>query len=146
MAITPVNNWKNILDKLSNVIRTEFGNTLPVYVGHQTKNVGSQYLRLDPVSSDLIEYVVKSEKREFTLNMLYYSSVKDIEKTALDNVLRIVSRIEALIHDNINITLADSSVAYNCRIESTELNALEEEAEEYVVQFEWKCIHRGNLG
>ena len=78
--------------------------------------------------------------------MLYYSSVKDIEKTALDNVLRIVSRIEALIHDNINITLADSSVAYNCRIESTELNALEEEAEEYVVQFEWKCIHRGNLG
>ena len=22
----------------------------------------------------------------------------------------------------------------------------DEEAEEYVVQFEWKCIHRGNLG
>ena len=144
MAITPVNNWKNILDKLKNKLRSEFGNTLPVYVGHSTKNVGSQYLRLDPVSSDLIEYAVRSEKREFTINMLYYSSVKDIEKISLDNVLRIVSRIEALIHDNINITLEDSSVAYNCRIESTELNALEEE-EEYVVQFVWKCIHRGNL-
>ncbi len=144
MVATFKNNWKNILDKLKNVLRTEFGNTLPVYVGHEKKDVGSQYLRLEPVSSDLIEYAIKSEKREFTLNMLYYSSVKDIEKNALDGVLRIVSRIEALVHDNINITLADSTVAYNCRIESTELNALEEE-EEYVVQFVWQCVHHGNL-
>ena len=144
MVATFKNNWKNILDKLKNVLRTEFGNTLPVYVGHEKKDVGGQYLRLEPVSSDLIEYAIKSEKREFTLNMLYYSSVKDIEKNALDGVLRIVSRIEALVHDNINITLADSTVAYNCRIESTELNALEEE-EEYVVQFVWQCVHHGNL-
>ena len=144
MVATFKNNWKNILDKLKNVLRTEFGNTLPVYVGHEKKDVGSQYLRLEPVSSDLIEYAIKSEKREFTLNMLYYSSVKDIEKNALDGVLRIVSRIEALVHDNINITLADSSVAYNCRIESTELNVLEDE-EEYVVQFVWQCVHHGNL-
>ena len=144
MVATFKNNWKNILDKLKNVLRTEFGNTLPVYVGHEKKDVGSQYLRLEPVSSDLIEYAIKSEKREFTLNMLYYSSVKDIEKNALDGVLRIVSRIEALVHDNINITLADSSVAYNCRIESTELNVLEDE-EEYVVQFLWQCVHHGNL-
>ena len=144
MAVTFKNNWKNILDELRSVLRTEFGNALPVYVGHEKKNVGSQYFRLEPVSSDLIEYAVKSEKREFTVNMLYYSSVKDIERNALDGVLRIVSRIEALIHDNINITLADSTVAYNCRIESTELNALEDE-EEYVVQFAWQCIHHGNL-
>ena len=144
MAITPVNNWKNILDKLSNVIRTEFGNTLPVYVGHQTKNVGSQYLRLDPVSSDLIEYVVKSEKREFTLNMLYYSSVKDIEKTALDNVLRVVARVEALIHDNIVLTLADSTTAYDCRLQSTEFNT-EEDEEKYVVTMNFNCKHLGNV-
>ena len=144
MTATFKNNWKNILDKLRSVLRTEFGNALPVYVGHEKKDVGSQYLRLEPISSDLIEYAVKSEKREFTVNMLYYSSVKDIERNALDGVLRIVSRIEALIHDNINITLADSTVAYNCRIESTELNALEDE-EEYVVQLVWQCIHHGNL-
>ena len=144
MVATFKNNWKNILDKLRSVLRTEFGNALPVYVGHEKKNVASQYLRLDPVSSDLIEYAVKSEKREFTVNMLYYSSEKDIERNALDGVLRVVSRIEALIHDNINITLADSTVAYNCRIESTELNALEDE-EEYVVQLVWQCIHHGNL-
>ena len=144
MAITPVNNWKNILDKMRNTLRTEFGNTLPVYVGHESNNVGSQYLRLDPVSTDLVEYVKKSEIREFTVNMYYYSTDKKIERNALDNVLRVVSRIEALIHDNINITLADSSVAYNCRVEGTELNTLDEE-EKYVVTLIWKCLHRGNL-
>ena len=144
MAITPVNNFKNILDKLSSKLRSEFGNTLPVYVGHQTKNVSSQYLRLEPVSSDLVEYTKGSEKREFAVNMFYYSNKKNIEQVQLENVLRIVSRIEALVHDNINITLADSTVAYNCRIESTELNVLEEE-EAYVVQFVWQCIHLGNL-
>tara|TARA_R100000655_G_C2956982_1_gene188216 strand:- start:183 stop:620 length:438 start_codon:yes stop_codon:yes gene_type:complete len=144
MAITPINNWKNILDKLNNKIRSEFGNTLPCYVGHESKNAGSQYLRLDPVSTELIEYAITSEIREFTINMYYYSSDKKIERNALDNVLRVVSRIEALIHDNVNMTLADSSVAYNCRLESTELNT-EEEEEKYVVTLEWKCLHRGNL-
>jgi len=144
MAITPVNNWKNILDKLRNVLRTEFGNTLPVYVGHESKNVGSQYLRLDPVSSNMIEYSKSSEIREFSVNMYYYSSEKKMEKNALDNILRVMSRIESLIHDNINITLSDSSVAYNCVIEETELNTLDEE-EKYVVTFVWKCLHRGNL-
>ena len=57
MAITPVNNFKNILDKLKNKLRTEFGNTLPVYVGHQTKKMGSQYLRLDPQGNTLLEYL-----------------------------------------------------------------------------------------
>ena len=36
MAITPINNWKNILDKLKNKLRSEFGNTLPVFVGPST--------------------------------------------------------------------------------------------------------------
>ena len=144
MAITPVNNWKNILDKLRNVLRTEFSNTLPVYIGHESKNVGSQYLRLDPVSTSMIEYSKSSEIREFIVNMYYYSSDKKIEKNALDNILRVMSRIESLIHDNINITLTDSSVAYNCVIEETELNTLDDE-EKYVVTFVWKCLHRGNL-
>ena len=106
MAITPINNFKNILDKLKNKLRTEFGNTLPVYVGHTTKNVGSQYLKLDPQGSSLLEYASHSETREYGISFLYYSSVKDIEKTALDNVLRVVARVESLIHDNIVLTLS----------------------------------------
>ena len=140
MAVTFTNNWKNILDKLKNKLRTEFGNALPVYVGHESKDVGSQYLRLDPASSSLIEYAVKSEKREFEVNMFYYSSVKDIEKVALDNVMRVVSRVESLIHDNITLTLADSTTAYDCRLESTEFNT-EEDEEKYVVTWEFSCKH-----
>ena len=144
MAITPVNNFKNILDKLKNKLRTEFGNTLPVYVGHTTKNVGSQYLRLDPQGSSLLEYASHSETREYSISFLYYSSVKDIEKTALDNVLRVVARVEALIHDNIVLTLADSTTAYDCRFESSEFNT-EEEEEKYVVTWGFNCKHTGNV-
>ena len=144
MPITPINNFKNILDKLSNNLRTEFGNTLPVYVGHDTKNVSSQYLRLDPISNTLLEYASFSETREYNINFLYYSNVKDIEKVALDNVLRVAARIEALIHDNITMTLADSSSAYDCRIESTEYNT-EEEEDKYVVTMSFNCKHLGNV-
>ena len=144
MPITPVNNFKNILDKLKNKLRTEFGNTLPVYVGHDTKNAGSQYLRLDPVSNSLLEYASHSETREYNINFLYYSGKKDIEKVALDNVLRVVARIEALIHDNITMELSDSSKAYDCKIETTEYNT-EEEEEKYVVTMSFNCKHLGNV-
>ena len=143
MAITPVNNFKNILDKLKNKLRSEFGNTLPVYVGHTTKNMGSQYLRLDPQGSSLLEYASFSETREYSISFLYYSSVKDIEKTALDNVLRVVARVESLIHDNIVLTLADSTTAYDCRLESSEFNT-EEDEEKYVVTWNFNCKHTGN--
>ena len=72
MPTTFTNNWKNILDKLQSVLRTEFKNTLPVYVGETNEKAGSQYLRLDPVSSDLVEYNVTSETREFSINMFLY--------------------------------------------------------------------------
>ena len=143
MPITPVNNFKNILDKLKNKLRSEFGNTLPVYVGHDTKNVSSQYLRLDPISNTLLEYASFSETREYNINFLYYSNVKDIEKVAFDNVLRVAARIESLIHDNIVLTLEDSTTAYDCKIESTEYNT-EEEEEKYVVTMNFNCKHTGN--
>ena len=33
MAVTFTNNWKNILDKLESILKTEFKGTLPVYKG-----------------------------------------------------------------------------------------------------------------
>tara|TARA_R100000808_G_scaffold21164_1_gene45771 strand:+ start:21 stop:470 length:450 start_codon:yes stop_codon:yes gene_type:complete len=140
---TFTNNWKNILDKLRSVLRTEFKGALPVYIGEQG-NEGTQFLRLDPVGSELSEYGVNSEMREFTINVFYYFAEHNIKKTALDHVLRYVSRIEALVHDNITMTLADSSSAFNCRFETTELNP-DEESGVYVVQWEYKCQHVGNL-
>ena len=145
MAVTFTNNFKNILDKLRNILRTEFKNALPVYIGHESATAGAQFLRLDPVGSELLTYMVNSETREFTVNMYYYFLDKNIKKTSLDHVLRYTSRIEALVHDNISMTLTDSTDAFNCRVESTVLNSLEEE-NEYVVEMIWKGQHLGNTG
>ena len=145
MAVTFTNNWKNILDKLRNVLRTEYGGTLPVYIGAEESNAGNQFIRLEPIGSELSEYSVSSEMREFTINVYYVFGGANVKKTALDHVLRFVSRTEALIHDNISMALSDSTEAFNCRFETTELNTDEEEST-YVVQWVWKCQHLGNTG
>ena len=145
MATSFTNNWKNILDKLENVFRTEFSNALPVYTGEVNKKAGSQYLRFDPVGSELLEYNVTSETREFSINMFLYFGDKSESRTKLDAILRLVSRIESLVVDNISMTLSDSSSAFNCRIESTLLDAVED-TESYVVLFDYKCMHLGNVG
>ena len=134
------NNWKNILDKLRSVLRNEYGNTLPVYICDEDTASSSQYIRLDPQSSELTEYNVDSEIREFTINVFYVFSGVNVKKTALDHILRFVSRTEALIHDNTAMTLADSSSAFNCRFESTELGTDEVE-NVYIVNWVWKCQH-----
>ena len=143
MPVTFTNNWKNILDKLRNILRTEFKGAVPVYIGEEG-NEGTQYLRLDPVGSDFIEYMHSSESREFTIDVFYIFAEKNIKKTALDHVLRYTSRIEALIHDNVTMTLADGTQAYNCRFETTEINP-DEESGVFVVQWEYKCQHTGNI-
>ena len=148
MAVTFTNNFKNILDKLRNILRTEFKGALPVYIGHESAQASSQFLRLDPVGSELTDYMVNAETREFTINMYYYFLDKNIKKTSLDHVLRYVSRIEALVHDNISTTYTNENSFtehwYNGRIESTTLNALEDE-NEYVVECAWKVQHTGNI-
>ena len=144
MPVTFTNNFKNILDKLQSVLRTEFGNTLPVYIGEVNEKAGSQYLRLDPVGSELVEYNVNAELREFTINFFLYFGDKSDSRTKLDAVLRLVSRIEALIHDNVTLTLSDSSSLFNNRFETTLLDAIED-SENYVVQFEFRGQHLGNI-
>ena len=134
------NNWKNILDKLRSVLRNEYGNTLPVFIGDEDSPPSSQYIRLDPQSSELVEYNVNSEMREFTVNVFYVFSGVNVKKTALDHILRFVSRSEALIHDNLTMSLADSTSAFYCRFESTELGTDEEE-NVYIVSWVWKCQH-----
>ena len=60
MAISFTNNWKNILDKLQNILRAEFKGALPVYIGNEEDKAGSQYLSLDPAGSELLEYNINS--------------------------------------------------------------------------------------
>ena len=143
MATSFTNNWKNILDKLQSIIRSEFKNALPTYRGFDNEPSGSQYLRLIPIGSDLLEYNVTSETREFSINIMLHFKSANIKETALDHILRLVSRLESLIVDNISMTLTDSTNLFNCRIESTSFDSTN--PEEHIVSFDYKCMHQGNL-
>ena len=145
MAVTFTNNWKNILDKLESILESEFKGALPVYKGNDIPKGVNQALQLIPTGSTLSEYNTTSETREFSIQVKFIFNEVNINETALDHILRQVSRIEALIHDNVAMTLSDSSNAFNCRFESTELNA-EEESGIYVVVWDYKCQHLGNVG
>ena len=145
MAVTFTNNWKNILDKLESILETEFKGALPVYKGNSIPKGVNQALQLIPTGSVLSEYNITSETREFSITLRFIFSEVNVRETALDHILRYVSRIEALIHDNVSMTLSDSSNAFNCRFESTELNS-DEESGVYVTEWAWKCQHLGNVG
>ena len=145
MPTSFVNTWKNILDKLENVFRSEFKGALPIYTGEGNEKAGSQYLRFDPVGTELVEYNSQSETREYSINMFLYFGDKSESRTKLDAVLRLVSRIESLVMDNVSMTLSDSTKTFNCRVESTQLDAEEDDTENYVVLFEYRGVHLGNV-
>lgn len=143
MAVTFTNNFKNILDKLESIIESEFKGALPVYKGNTVPKGVNQALKLVPTGSVLTEYNTNSETREYSINVTFSFNEANVRETALDHVLRYVSRIEALIHDNITMTLSDSTNAFNCRFDSTDLNT-DEESNVYVVEWDYKCQHLGN--
>ena len=145
MAVNFSNNWKLILDKLESILETEFKGALPVYRGNSIPSGANQAIQLIPTGTTLSEYNVTSETREFTIEIRFVFNEANVNETALDHILRQVSRIEALIHDNVAMTLSDNSNAFNCRFESTELNA-DEESGIYVVVWDYKCQHLGHVG
>ena len=144
-VVTFTNNLKNILDALEKVLEDEFKGALPVYKGNTIPAGVNQALQLIPISSELSEYNATSETREFSIQVRFIFNEANVRETALDHILRQVSRIEALIHDNVAMTLSDSTRAFNCRFDSTELNT-DEETGIYVVVWDYKCQHLGNTG
>ena len=143
MAVTFTNNWKNILDKVQSTLRTEFGGSAKVFIGREDESAGTQYFRLEPASSELTELYVGGEQREFTINIFFYFNNKEIGKKEYDHILRFVSRAEALMHDNITLTLSDSTTLFDCRMNSCALDVGEDE-DPYTVQWEYLCSHLGN--
>ena len=142
MAVTFTNNWKNILDKLESILEDEFKGTLPVYRGNSIPKGVSQAIQLSPTDSSLIGYMSNSETREFSINISFIFNEINIKEKALDHILRQVSRIEAVIHNNIIMTLSDanSTKVSDCKISSTNLGA-NEELGLYVVDLDYKCQH-----
>ena len=143
MATSFTNNWKNILDNLQSIFKSEFKGAMKVYVGGSV-DAGNQYLRIDPLGSDLLEYNATSETREFSIAITYHFRDANVKTRSLDHILRYVSRIESLIHDNMAMTLSDSSNLFNCRVDSCSLNQGDEN--EYIVVWDYKCQHLGNVG
>ena len=144
MPITFTNNWKNILDKLESILRTEFKGAIPVYRGKEV-SAGNQFLRLDPLGSDLIEYNVTSEMREYSIELTYHFRDPNIRKPALDHIFRQGSRVEALIHDNTDVDLSDSSNLLNINLSSCDLDVGDSDSE-YVVSWDLSCQHLANIG
>ncbi len=142
MATTFNNNWKNILDKLQNAFRNEFKGSMKVYRG-ALADAGNQYLQIDPLGSNLVEYNSTSEMREFSIGITYHFRDANRKESSLDHILRYVSRIESLVHDNFSMTLDDSTRAFNCRMETCNLNQGDEN--EYIVQWDFKCMHVCNI-
>ena len=149
MAVTFTNNWKNILDKLESVLETEFKGALPVYKGNTVPKGVNQALQLIPTGSVLSEYNAHSETREFSITVRFIFAEVNVRESALDHILRYVSRIEALIHDNVAMSYtnenSETENAFNCRFESTDLNT-DEESGIYITEWAWKCQHLGNIG
>ena len=145
MAVTFTNNWKNILDKLESILETEFKGALPVYKGNSIPAGINQALQLMPTGSVLSDYNATSETREFSVTVRYVFADANVNERALDHILRQISRIEALIHDNTAMTLSDSTRAFNCRFDSTDLNT-DDESGIYVTEWAWKCQHIANMG
>lgn len=140
MAITFVNNWKNILDKLRSVLRTEFKKSIPVYIGNEDVRASTQYIRLEPVSNTLVDYNSSKNLKEYTVIIEYVFSGANVKKTVLDNILRVIERTQHLINDNTTMTLADSTNAFDCKLEESELNTDESEGL-YVSTWNWTCLH-----
>ena len=145
MAVTFSNNWKLILDALEGILESEFKGALPVYKANSIPSGINQALQLIPTGSELLDYNSTSETREFSIQVRFIFNEANVNETALDHILRQVSRIEALIHDNVSLELSGGTNAFNCRFESTELNA-EEESGIYVVLWDYKCQYLGNVG
>ena len=108
-------------------------------------NPGNQYIRLNPVSTELLDYMHSAEFREFSIEMSYHFREPNIKRNSLEHIFRQVSRIEALIHDNVTATLSDSSKITNVQLSSCDLDVGDSDSE-YVVEWDLSCQHLANIG
>ena len=145
MAVTYTNNFNNILDKLMEVIKTEM--PVPVQKSTSTQPMlkSNESIRLIPNGSSLVEYASHMEQREYNITIQYIFQDRRESHNFLDHVMNNASRLEALIHDNITITLTDSTTAFDLRMNEMDLDAEIEEEGFFVVEYDFTCQHIGNV-
>lgn len=147
MAITFTNIWETkILDTIRTFLNNEFAGSIPIYTGN-FKDMGNQSIRLSPIGSDLLRIdTTKAETREYIIDVSYAFKEKVVKKDTWEHILRKLSHIEALFHDN---TTGSGSTFYNGRLETSRINdKTDEEADVEglnVVRWEWRGTYSGNI-
>ena len=144
MSVTYTNNWKNILTALKSKIRAEM--KCPVYSNWEEELKGNQFIRIIPVGSSQLEKATFMEVRSFDMECQYYFLRRKDNKFQ-DYVLNQVRILEALVHDNITLTLADSTKAVDITLGDLDFNVEVEGYDDYMVaQWSLTCTHFGNGG
>jgi hypothetical protein len=142
MSVTYTNNWANILKALMSKIRAEM--KCPVYSDWDTEIKGNQFIRIIPTGSSQVDKASFLEVREFEMDCQYYF-IRRNNTQFQDYVLNQVSILEALIHDNITLDLADNTKAVNVTLGELDFNVEVEGYEDYMVaQWSLTCTHFGN--
>ena len=146
MSVTYTNNWANILKAIMSKIRVEM--KCPVYSDWVKDIKGNQFIKILPVGSIQGDVTKSSEHRTFNMEVKYYFLNRK-DSQFQNYVLNQVSILEALVHDNPTLSLADSTTAYNVMIGDLELNVDDdnEEYEDYFIAgWDLSCEHLSNLG
>ena len=145
MAVTYKNVWKNILTALKSKIRAEM--KCPVISVFDETMKTNQFIRLVPQGSNQGDVTKFSEHRTFNVEIEYFF-LNRTGQDFQDYVLNQVSILEALVHDNPTVSLADSTTAYNLMIGDLELGKDQpDEYEDYFIAgWDFSCEHLSNLG
>ena len=144
MSVTYTNNWKNILTALMSKVRAEM--KCPVYSNWEQELKGNQFIRIIPIGSSQLEKATFMEVRSFSMECQYYFLRRKDNKFQ-DYVLNQVSILEALVHDNITLELADATKAVDITLGDLDFNVEVEGYDDYMVaQWSLSCTHFGNGG
>ena len=145
MAVTYKNNWKNIITALMSKIKAEM--KCPVFSNFDEVNKSNQFIRLMPTGSVQGDVTAFSEHRTFNINIQYFM-IRQNNLQFQNYVLNQVSILEALVHDNPTISLADSTTAYNMMIGDLDLEVEPGEGYEdyFIAGWDFSCEHLSNLG
>jgi hypothetical protein len=143
MAVTYTNNWYNILSKLTNTIKSEFG--IPVIIGNDEMK-SKNYIRVIPEGSSMVELASFSEQREFNANIQYVTQRRRENDDFIENLTVQTSKLEALIHENQLLTLSDSTIAFNCHFSSQEFDfEIDGMEDSYIINWTWQCNYISNI-
>ena len=144
MAVTYKNTWNNIKVALMSKLKAEM--KCPIFSGSYTESKANQFIKLISVGSVQGDVTKSSEHRTFNITIEYY--IMDRKNSEFEKYVdNQVSILEALVHDNPTLSLADSTTAYNVMIGDCARNVEIEEHEDYNVStWDLSCEHLSNLG